>query len=92
MRWIKGLGLKTFLEIGRLTLSDSKKLKWSLYLGQLYIAYGAINMWSGVIWVREGLLKGILLIWDRTVVGKIEECVGAFSIACSFRNVEGNFE
>lgn len=27
-------------------------------------------------------------MWDRRVMEKIEECVGEFTIACSFRNVE----
>jgi hypothetical protein len=31
-------------------------------------------------------------LWDRRVVEKIEECVGDFSIVCSFRSVNDNFE
>jgi hypothetical protein len=30
-------------------------------------------------------------MWDRMVVEKIE-CVGAYFLACSFRNVDDNFE
>jgi hypothetical protein len=30
-------------------------------------------------------------MWDRRVVEKIEECVGEFIVACSFRNVDGGF-
>jgi hypothetical protein len=34
---------------------------------------------------------GVLLMWDRRVVEKIEECTGSYTIACSFRNVDDNF-
>jgi hypothetical protein len=40
----------------------------------------------------EGASKGILFIWDRRVVEKMEVCVGCFIIACSFRSVNDNFE
>lgn len=40
----------------------------------------------------RGALTGILLIRDRQVVEKIEDCMGNFSVACSFRSVIGNFE
>jgi hypothetical protein len=29
---------------------------------------------------------------DKRVVEKVEECVGAFFVNCSFRSVEDNFE
>jgi exonuclease III len=40
----------------------------------------------------RGASGGILLMWDRRVVKKIEDCVGIFSVACSFRSVNVNFE
>jgi hypothetical protein len=39
----------------------------------------------------RGALGGVLLMWDRRVVEKIEECVGRYTIACSFKNVDDNF-
>jgi exonuclease III len=39
----------------------------------------------------RGAPGSILLMWDRRVVEKIEEYVGEFSVACSFRNVEDGF-
>jgi hypothetical protein len=39
-------------------------------------------MWIG------GALGGILLIWDRRVVSKIDAWMGKFVAACSFKNVE----
>jgi hypothetical protein len=38
-----------------------------------------------------GASGGILLMWDRRVVSKIEVCLGNFVVACSFRNVEDGF-
>ena len=34
---------------------------------------------------------GILLMWDKRVVTKLEVCVGAFVAASTFRNVEDDF-
>jgi hypothetical protein len=39
----------------------------------------------------RGALRGILLMRDTQVVEKIEDCVGSFTVACSFRIVEDNF-
>jgi hypothetical protein len=36
----------------------------------------------------EGASGGILLMWDRRVVSKIDVCLGSYVAACSFRNVE----
>jgi hypothetical protein len=36
----------------------------------------------------NGASGGILLMWDRRVVSKIDECMGRYVVACSFRNVE----
>ncbi|GLT55575.1 hypothetical protein SLA2020_286860 [Shorea laevis] len=40
----------------------------------------------------RGASGGILLMWDRRVVEKVEECVGRFVVACAFRSVTENFE
>jgi hypothetical protein len=48
-------------------------------------------MWTGHIGSR-GALSGILLMWDRRVVEKIEDCVGNLLVACSFRSVIDNVE
>jgi hypothetical protein len=37
-----------------------------------------------------GASGGILLMWDRRVVEKIEECVGRFVVACVFRSITEN--
>jgi hypothetical protein len=34
----------------------------------------------------------VLLMWDRRMMEKIEECVGAFFVACSLRNVNNDFK
>ena len=36
----------------------------------------------------EGASGGILLMWDRRVVSKIDVCLGSYVAACCFRNVE----
>jgi len=39
----------------------------------------------------SGASGGILLMWDRRVVEKLEAHVGAYVVACSFRNCADNF-
>jgi exonuclease III len=39
----------------------------------------------------QGASGGILLIWDRRVVEKVEAWVGCTSVACSFRSVSDDF-
>jgi hypothetical protein len=40
----------------------------------------------------RGASGGILLMWDRRVVEKIEEYVGRYVVACAFRSVSVNFD
>ena len=56
--------------------------------------YRKLN-WSYVDWLYLGLLGalgGILLMWDKRVVEKMEEAVGQFSISCGFKNVKNQLE
>jgi hypothetical protein len=48
-----------------------------------------------VDWVylgSRGTSKGILLLWDKIVVKKVEKCVGRYVVACAFRSVTANFD
>ena len=45
--------------------------------------------YAGWLFLRSrGASVGILLMWDRRVVEKIDEVVSSFSVSCLFRNVE----
>jgi hypothetical protein len=39
-----------------------------------------------------GALGGMLLMWDRRVVTKVDACLGNFVAASSYRNVEDGLE
>lgn len=39
----------------------------------------------------SGASGGILLIWDKRVVEKIEVCVKEYVVAYSFKNIEDDF-
>jgi exonuclease III len=39
-----------------------------------------------------GASGGILVMWDRRVVEKVEEAIGQYSVSCKFQNVEDQFE
>uniref|UniRef100_A0A2N9HZL3 Endonuclease/exonuclease/phosphatase domain-containing protein n=1 Tax=Fagus sylvatica TaxID=28930 RepID=A0A2N9HZL3_FAGSY len=40
----------------------------------------------------KGALRGILLMWDRRVVEKVDEAVGLFSVSCKFRCVADQYD
>lgn len=39
----------------------------------------------------ECALGGVLLMWNWRVVEKVEEYIGEYTMAYSFKSVEGNF-
>lgn len=41
--------------------------------------------------VSMGASGGVLLMWDTRVVESMEECIGNFPVACSFKNVENGW-
>jgi hypothetical protein len=40
----------------------------------------------------RGASGGILLMWDRRVVSRIDSCLGNFVVACNFRNLDDGLE
>ncbi|KAG6637403.1 hypothetical protein CIPAW_11G176300 [Carya illinoinensis] len=40
----------------------------------------------------EGASSGVLLMWDKRVVEAVEKCIGEFSVATKFKNVEDGWE
>jgi hypothetical protein len=40
----------------------------------------------------RGASGGILLLWDRRVVSRIDSCMGNFVVACKFKNVDDGLE
>uniref|UniRef100_A0A2N9I0X5 Reverse transcriptase zinc-binding domain-containing protein n=1 Tax=Fagus sylvatica TaxID=28930 RepID=A0A2N9I0X5_FAGSY len=56
-----------------------------------------LTLWGSqhVDWTSLGLngaAGGILLMWDKRVVEKVEEAAGYYSLSCKFRNVIDQFE
>ena len=39
-----------------------------------------------------GASDGVLVMWDKRTMEKINEAVGRFSVSCKFKNVEDQFE
>jgi hypothetical protein len=39
----------------------------------------------------SGELGGILIMWDRRAVEKVDECVGQYTLVVSLRNADDNF-
>ncbi|KAG6659987.1 hypothetical protein CIPAW_03G074300 [Carya illinoinensis] len=54
------------------------------------------SLWSGVHvdWVylaSNGASGEVVVMWDRRVVEKLEEFIGRYTVACSFKSVSDNF-
>ena len=88
----KRLLIRNFLRTWKADLIcfQETKLEW--------VTRGIVrSIWSCLFvdWLylgSEGASGGILLMWDRRVVEKLEEAVGNFSISCKFKNVSDHFE
>jgi len=39
----------------------------------------------------RGASGGVSIMWDRRVMEKIDECVGEFTLAVTFRNIKDHF-
>jgi exonuclease III len=51
------------------------------------------SIWGGqhVGWMYMGSNGGLLLMWDRRVVEKREDCMGHYTMACCFQNMQDHF-
>jgi hypothetical protein len=58
----------------------------------LCAAYGDSIMWTGVVWIPVGSLGHPDHVGDKRVVEKVDECMGVFTLAISFRNVVDRFD
>lgn len=54
------------------------------------IICGLVLMWIGFFLALVEISGGILSIWNKKVMERVEEFIGNFIITCSFINVEGN--
>ena len=88
----KRLKVRNFLRTWRADIVCLQETKFE------WVTRGLVrSLWSCpyIDWLylgSEGASSGILLMWDRRVVEKIEEAVGHFSISCRFKNVSDQFE
>ncbi|KAF5467563.1 hypothetical protein F2P56_017374 [Juglans regia] len=54
------------------------------------------SLWSNIYvdWVylaSSGASGGVVIMWDRRVVEKVEEYIGRYMVACSFKSVSDDF-
>ncbi|KAG6646425.1 hypothetical protein CIPAW_07G008100 [Carya illinoinensis] len=62
-----------------------------------YIDRGIVrSLWSGVHvdWAylaSNGASGGIVVLWDRRVVERVEEFIGNYTVACSFKSIADNY-
>jgi hypothetical protein len=51
--------------------------------------YGGVTIWIGCL-DSCGASRGILILWDKRVVEKIEDCFGVYSLAVKTRSIVDN--
>ena len=76
---------------GGLIFYVCRRLNLNGLLEELLEVYGAVH----IEWLYlglEGASRGIVLMWDRRAVEKVEEAVVCFSVSCRFKNVGNQFE
>jgi hypothetical protein len=83
----KRLKIRNLLSKWKVDIACLQETKLELLSNQLVQSLwrGPYMEWCYV--ASNGASGGILLMWDRRVVSKIDVCLGSFVAACSFRNV-----
>ena len=84
----KRLKIRNLLSKWKVDIACLQETKLKLISNQL-----VQNLWRCLYmeWcyvASNGASGGILLMWDRRVVSRIDECMGRYVVACSFRNVD----
>jgi len=69
-----------------------QETKMEVISREVFYSVRVVFMWIECIWGSKRASGGILLMWDRRVVEKIEEYVGRYVVACAFRSVSVNFD
>ncbi|XP_050277756.1 uncharacterized protein LOC126719218 [Quercus robur] len=102
-RDLKSSGMKGLNEAGKRLQIRNLLRAWRpdiVYLQETkleWITRGVVkSIWSCpyVNWLylgSEGASGGIVLMWDRRAMEKVEEAVGRFSVSCRFKNIGDQF-
>lgn len=51
-----------------------------------------MGLWVELFLLLRGLCGGVFVMWDTREMENLEECIGEYSAACLFKNVEDGFE
>jgi exonuclease III len=84
----KRLKIRNLLSKWKVDIACLQETKLELFSNQLVQSLWGCPYVEWCHVASNGASGGILLVWDRRVVSKIDAYLGSFVVACSFRNVE----
>jgi exonuclease III len=84
----KRLSVRNLLSLWKVDIVCFQETKFSWFLPSLVHSLWRCPYVEWCFVAAEGASGGILLMWDRRVVSKIDVCLGSYVAACCFKNVE----
>jgi exonuclease III len=84
----KRLRVKNLLRLWKVDIVCLQETKVSWFIPSLVQSLWGCSYVEWCFVATEGASDGIILMWDRRVVSKIEVCLGSYVATCCFRNVE----
>ena len=88
-KWLRMRNLIKLWKVDVICLQETKMTKFNRQVIQSLWGNQHVDSTS---LGSNGAVGGILLIWDRRLVKKVEAVVGNYSLSCKFRSVFDQFE
>ena len=88
----KRLQIKNLIKMWRADVICLQETKMELMSRSLVKSLWGCHYMDWACLGSVGASGGILVMWDRRVVEKVEEAIGQYSVSCKFQNVEDQFE
>jgi exonuclease III len=84
----KRLRIRSLLKDWNADVICLQETKMELITGQVVRSLWRCPYIDWLFLGSSGASGGILLLWDKRVVEKLEDAIGYFSVSCKFKNVE----
>jgi exonuclease III len=88
----KRLRLKNMIKDWRADIICLQETKLELITAQIIRSLWRCQSMDWMFLGSVGASGGILLMWDKRIVEKVEDAVGQFSVSCKFKNVANQKE
>jgi hypothetical protein len=86
----KHLRVRNLLQVWKVDIVCLQETKLHCLSRRLVRSIWRCNYVDWVCLDSCGASRGILILWDKRVVEKIEDCIGVYSLAMKFKSIEDN--